>query len=117
MLNATIYKLDWDRALAEVAHEANAILNASTAAWNRLADRRGVTRGNRTTDGITIPDTALHLPLSGEVRKKYGIEAAQVALLLAAPRHLGFKTPLRGYTTNGLASITSLLVIRIPRLF
>ena len=57
--------------LAEEAHAATEIWNASTPAWNRRAERRGATRGKRSADGITIPDVALHLPLSGEVRPPY----------------------------------------------
>jgi len=57
--------------LAEEAHAATEVWNASTAAWNRSADRRGAARGKRSIDGITIPDVALHLPLSGEVRPPY----------------------------------------------
>ncbi len=57
--------------LAEVAHEANETWNASTEHWNRRSDRRGLARGKRTKDGHTIPDTALHLALSGEVRPQY----------------------------------------------
>ncbi len=57
--------------LAEVAHEATEAWNASTGHWNRRADRRGLPRGKRTADGVTLPDTALHLPLSGEVRPAY----------------------------------------------
>jgi hypothetical protein len=57
--------------LAEVAHEATETWNASTPAWNRRAERRGCSRGQRTKDGITVPDVALHLPLSGEVRPPY----------------------------------------------
>ena len=57
--------------LAEEAHAATAIWNASTAVWNRRADRRGASRGKRSADGRTIPEVALHLPLSGEVRPPY----------------------------------------------
>ena len=57
--------------LAEEAHAATETWNASTAAWNRRADRRHCGRGKRSADGRTIPDTALHLPLSGEVRPPY----------------------------------------------
>jgi hypothetical protein len=56
--------------LAEEAHAATEIWNASTAAWNRRPDRRNCTRGKRSADG-KIPDVALHLPLSGEVRPPY----------------------------------------------
>jgi hypothetical protein len=62
--------------LAEVAHEATETWNASTEQWNRRADRRGLSRGKRTKDGHTIPDTALHLPLSGEVRPQYARRSA-----------------------------------------
>jgi len=57
--------------LAEEAHAATEIWNASTPAWNRRRDRRGASRGKRSADGVTIPDVALHLPLSGEVRPPY----------------------------------------------
>ena len=57
--------------LAEEAHAATEIWNASTPAWNRRAERRGASRGKRSADGVTIPDVALHLPLSGEVRPPY----------------------------------------------
>jgi hypothetical protein len=54
--------------LAEVAHEANETWNLSTGVWNRRRDRQGLSRGERSADGRTIPAAALHLPLSGEVR-------------------------------------------------
>jgi hypothetical protein len=54
--------------LAEEAHAATEIWNASTPEWNRRAERRGAARGKRSADGATIPDVALYLPLSGEVR-------------------------------------------------
>ena len=57
--------------LAETAHEANEIWNASTGYWNRRPNRRGLSRGERSADGRTIPDLAPHLPLSGEVRPPY----------------------------------------------
>jgi hypothetical protein len=57
--------------LAEEAHAATEIWNDSTPAWNRRAERRGAARGKRSADGVTIPDVALHLPLSGEVRPPY----------------------------------------------
>ncbi|MGO9112815.1 MAG: M28 family peptidase, partial [Thermoguttaceae bacterium] len=57
--------------LAEEAHAAAELWNASTPVWNRRAERRGAARGKRSADGITIPDVALHLPLSGEVRPAY----------------------------------------------
>ena len=57
--------------LAEEAHAATEIWNASTPAWNRRAERRSASRGKRSADGVTLPDVALHLPLSGEVRPPY----------------------------------------------
>ncbi len=62
--------------LAEVAHTATETWNASTPAWNRRADRRHAARGKRTTDGLTVPDVALHLPVSGEVRPSYDRRSA-----------------------------------------
>jgi hypothetical protein len=57
--------------LAEQAHAANHLWNASTAAWNRRAGRRGRQRGRRSADGRTIPEIALHPQLYGEVRPAY----------------------------------------------
>jgi hypothetical protein len=57
--------------LAYQAHCANEIWNASVAAWNRRPSRRGCTRGRRSPDGATIPKTALHPQLLGEVRPHY----------------------------------------------
>lgn len=54
--------------LAYHAHEANAIWNASVPAWNRRAARRGCGRGRRSADGKSVPITALHPSLTGEVR-------------------------------------------------
>jgi hypothetical protein len=44
------------------------IWNAKTHEWNQREERRGRGRGNRSQDGITIPDIARHLALMGEVR-------------------------------------------------
>jgi hypothetical protein len=41
---------------------------AKAEEWNRRAERRGRGRGRRSPDGITIPETALHPHLRGEVR-------------------------------------------------
>ena len=49
--------------LAEEAHAATEIWNASTPAWNHRADAPRCFAGKRTADGVTIPDVALHLPL------------------------------------------------------
>jgi hypothetical protein len=54
--------------LAYHAHVANALWNASAPKWNGRTDRRGCKRGRRRTDGVTMPKTALHPILSGEVR-------------------------------------------------
>ena len=54
--------------LAYQAHLANLIWNAQVPAWNRRPVRRGRGRGRRSADGATLPDTAAHLALHGEVR-------------------------------------------------
>ena len=54
--------------LAYHAHVANAIWNASVPAWNGRAARRGCGRGQRSKDGRSLPATAIHPPLHGEVR-------------------------------------------------
>jgi hypothetical protein len=54
--------------LAYQAHMANALWNAGTERWNRRASRRTCTVGRRSADGRTIPATALHPVLHGEVR-------------------------------------------------
>jgi hypothetical protein len=54
--------------LAHHAHVANAIWNASVPAWNGRAARRGCQRGRRCEDGKSLPATALHPSLHGEVR-------------------------------------------------
>ena len=68
--------------LAEEAHAANEIWNALDRRLEpppthcRVPGRKGQTRGKRSTDGRTIPATALHLPLSGEVRPPYNRRSA-----------------------------------------
>jgi hypothetical protein len=57
--------------LAYQAHLANRTWNELAPAWNRRAGRRGRTRGQRSADGRTIPDVALHPQLQGEVRPPY----------------------------------------------
>ncbi|MHB8626970.1 MAG: M28 family metallopeptidase [Aggregatilineales bacterium] len=54
--------------LAEQAHLANMIWNAKAKEWNRRSDRRGKQRGQRSTDGQTMPAIARHPTLRGEVR-------------------------------------------------
>ncbi len=54
--------------LAHHAHVANALWNASAPVWNGRAGRRGASRGRRSADGKTLPATALHPLLHGEVR-------------------------------------------------
>ncbi len=53
------------------AHLANEIWNASTAQWNRRGSRRHCGRGARSANGRTLPATARHLALHGEVRPPY----------------------------------------------
>jgi hypothetical protein len=57
--------------LAEQAHAANRLWNASSAVWNGRADRRRLGRGRRSPDGTTIPAAARHLSLDGEIRPAY----------------------------------------------
>lgn len=57
--------------LAYQAHMANDIWNRSVPVWNRRPSRRGCRRGQRSADGQSIPATALHPRLSGEVRPAY----------------------------------------------
>ena len=54
--------------LAYHAHMANALWNESVPAWNGRPGRRDCSRGCRSADGATIPKTALHPILQGEVR-------------------------------------------------
>ncbi len=57
--------------LAYQAHIANEIWNAGVPSWNGRASRRNCQRGRRSADGWTLPATALHPQLSGEVRLPY----------------------------------------------
>jgi hypothetical protein len=54
--------------LAEQAHWATEVWNASTAKWNRKPQRKGKGRGQRSKDGKTVPEVAAHPHLRGEVR-------------------------------------------------
>lgn len=54
--------------LAYQAHLANMIWNAHAEKWNNRPARRHRRSGRRSKDGITIPDTARHPQLRGEVR-------------------------------------------------
>ncbi|HEX7446531.1 MAG TPA: M28 family peptidase, partial [Pirellulales bacterium] len=54
--------------LAYQAHEANRAWNLLSRQWNQRPSRRGCSRGRRSADGKTVPDTALHPHLHGEVR-------------------------------------------------
>jgi acetylornithine deacetylase/succinyl-diaminopimelate desuccinylase-like protein len=56
-------------AIAFQAHVAAELWNAGTIEWNRRPDRAHCQRGRRSVDG-GIPETALHLPLNGEVRTR-----------------------------------------------
>jgi hypothetical protein len=53
--------------LALQAHLANGAWNRLAPAWNRRS-RAGCRRGRRSADGRTLPATALHPQLAGEVR-------------------------------------------------
>jgi hypothetical protein len=55
--------------LACQAHLAAELWNAGTVEWNRRPERLHCRRGKRSADG-RIPETALHLPLQGEVRTR-----------------------------------------------
>jgi hypothetical protein len=57
--------------LAWQAHMANDTWNALAPTWNQRPGRRGKSRGRRSADARTLPDTALHPQLSGEVRPAY----------------------------------------------
>jgi hypothetical protein len=57
--------------LAYQAHRATESWNQGAAVWNERPARRGRPRGKRCTDGHTIPETARHPTLSGEVRLPY----------------------------------------------
>jgi hypothetical protein len=54
--------------LAERAHEANEIWNASTHVWNSWPARRDLHRAERSTEGAVVPAPFRFLPLAGEVR-------------------------------------------------
>jgi len=54
--------------LAYEAHLANLVWNAGAARWNRQRERAGCTAGVRSADAATLPKTALHPILDGEVR-------------------------------------------------
>ena len=54
--------------LAYQAHLANMIWNARAEKWNQRLARRHCTAGQRSKDGITIPDIARHPHLRGEIR-------------------------------------------------
>ncbi len=57
--------------LSYQAHIANQIWNNWASLWNLLQERSNCKRGIRSCDGITIPDIAQHLPLTGEIRTKF----------------------------------------------
>jgi hypothetical protein len=54
--------------LAEQAHIANEIWNASVPEWNKSPERDGRPRGRRSPHGAAIPEVAPFLRLSGQVR-------------------------------------------------
>jgi hypothetical protein len=54
--------------LAEQAHEATMVWNASVPLWNQRPGRRGCKRARRSPYGAAIPETAAHLALDGQIR-------------------------------------------------
>ncbi|MBI5541684.1 MAG: M28 family peptidase [Bacteroidia bacterium] len=56
--------------IAYQAHIANLMWNQLAYKLNCNSARSNLNRGKRSTDGITIPEVAKHLPLMGEVRTK-----------------------------------------------
>ncbi len=54
--------------LAYQAHLAAEAWNAGAKAWNKRKSRAGRPRGKRSADGATMPETAPHPALHGEVR-------------------------------------------------
>jgi hypothetical protein len=57
--------------LAYQAHLANEIWNVSTKEWNRRGSRRNRGRAKRSRNRRSMPATAAHLALRGEVRPPY----------------------------------------------
>jgi hypothetical protein len=54
--------------LSTHAYQACRAWNTHAEKWNESPDRKGCERGQRTSDGVTIPDKALHLRPDGEIR-------------------------------------------------
>jgi hypothetical protein len=54
--------------LSTHAYQACRSWNIHAEKWNESPDRKGCERGQRTTDGVTIPTKALHLRPDGEIR-------------------------------------------------
>ncbi len=54
--------------LAYQAHLANMLWNAKTREWNGSPERRACGRGERSRDGVTVPEIARHPELDGQVR-------------------------------------------------
>jgi hypothetical protein len=54
--------------LSVFAYEACRTWNIHAVKWNESPDRKGCNRGQRTGDGVTIPQKALHLRPDGEIR-------------------------------------------------
>jgi hypothetical protein len=54
--------------LSTHAYQACRSWNTHAEKWNESPDRKGCERGQRTTDGVTIPTKALHLRPDGEIR-------------------------------------------------
>ena len=57
--------------IAQQAHIANMIWNSNSHEWNRGSERKSCSKGQRSSDGKTMPIKAKHIPLIGEVRTKF----------------------------------------------
>jgi hypothetical protein len=57
--------------LAEQAHMASEIWNASVPLWNKRAERKGKRRCKRSSDPNIVPKVAPHLAVCGEVRPPF----------------------------------------------
>jgi hypothetical protein len=57
-------------ALAYQAHLVNLAWNKQAQERNRSSERQGLGRGHRSVDGMTIPEIAAHLEMTGEVRTR-----------------------------------------------
>jgi hypothetical protein len=56
--------------LALLAHRSNLAWNAAVPGWNESPERKACGPGQRSPDGLQIPEPAAHLSLFGEIRTK-----------------------------------------------